>query len=103
QFMPLLTDRDASVCDYGCGYGALVDYLRARDHRGVYTGFDAADAMILEARSMHGADRSARFTSVRADVPQSDVTVASGIFNVRLTTPVDEWREYMEETIGDLA
>src|SRR6185503_914754 len=33
-------EADASILDYGCGYGALADYLRARGHRGAYTGYD---------------------------------------------------------------
>ncbi len=101
--MALDVDRDSSLCDYGCGYGALLEYMRARGCRSAYVGYDAADPMIHEARSRHESDRSARFTSVRSDVPVSDFTVVSGIFNVRLTTPIGEWRHYVEETIGDLA
>ena len=103
QFMELVSDRRASVCDYGCGYGALLDYLRARGHQGGYVGFDVAEAMVSEARTSHEADRAARFTSVRGDVPVVDFTIASGIFNVRLTTPANEWRAYVDETIRDLA
>ena len=29
--------------------------------------------------------------------------MASGVFNVRVQTPLDEWRAYVEDTIGDLA
>jgi SAM-dependent methyltransferase len=103
QFMELISDRQASVCDYGCGYGAFLGYLRARGHQGEYVGFDVADAMIREARTAHEADHAARFTSVRDDVAVVDFTIASGIFNVRLTTPADEWRTYVDETIRDLA
>ncbi len=103
QFMSLVSDSDASICDYGCGYGALLEYLRARGHRGPYVGYDAAGPMILEATSQHAGDRLARFTSLRRDVPASDFTLASGIFNVRLSTPVDEWRQYVDETVDDLA
>lgn len=103
QFMRLVSDPEVSVCDYGCGYGALLEFLRGRGHRGAYVGYDAAEGMIQEAQARHAGDRNARFTSARADVPASDVTVASGVFNVRLATPIDEWREYVEETIDDLA
>ena len=103
QFVPLVLDSDASICDYGCGYGAFLDYIRSRGHRGAYVGFDAAGEMIHEATTRHADDRLAHFTSVRSDVPVSDFTVASGIFNVRLATPVEEWCEYMKATIGDLA
>ena len=103
QFIPLVSDASASICDYGCGYGAFLDYLRARGHRGGYVGFDAAEAMIRQATERHAGDQSACFTSVRSGVPVSDITIASGIFNVRLSTPADEWRDYIVETIADLA
>ena len=101
--MPLLSDSSASICDYGCGYGAFLEYARSRGHVGGYVGFDAAAEMIQEANRRHSGDRLARFTSSRGEVPVSDFTIASGIFNVRLGTPVEEWRAYVEATIGDLA
>ena len=103
QFMGLVRDRDASVVDYGCGYGALLDFLRSRGHAGLYTGFDAAPPMIEAATTLHAADRCARFVSRRADLPAGDFTVASGIFNVRLSAPLAEWHEYMKATIRDIA
>ena len=30
-------EPDASLLDYGCGYGALAAYVRGRGHRGPYT------------------------------------------------------------------
>ena len=103
QFMPLLSTADASICDYGCGYGALLNYLRARGHQGPYVGFDVAEEMIREASARHADDRSACFTTVRSEISVSDVTVASGIFNVRLSSPADRWREYIADTLNDLA
>jgi hypothetical protein len=59
--------------------------------------------MIEAAASLHAGDRRARFVSRRADLEACDFTVASGIFNVRLATPAQEWDEYMKATIRDLA
>lgn len=104
QFTPLLEgDRDASIGDYGCGYGALLDYLRSRGHTGAYLGFDAAPAMVAAAAARHANDFHARFVRARAELEPSDVTVASGIFNVRLDAPDDRWREHVQETIRDMA
>lgn len=103
QFSGLVSDRAASVADYGCGYGAYLDVLRSRGHTGLYTGFDAAPAMIEAAIALHAADRHARFVSRREELQAGDFTVASGIFNVRLSTPCDEWDAYMKTTIRDLA
>ena len=44
-------EADASILDYGCGYGALADYLRARGHRGAYVGFDVSEAMAQAAHA----------------------------------------------------
>ena len=50
QLLRLIDEREmASVNDYGCGYGALSDYLRARGFRGRYVGFDVAKPMIAAA------------------------------------------------------
>ena len=42
------------------------------------------------------------FADRRANsLPVSDYTVASGVFNVKLDAEVDEWTEYVMETISD--
>jgi SAM-dependent methyltransferase len=101
--MGLVDRTDVSICDYGCGYGAFLDFLRGRGHTGAYTGLDAARTMVEAAATLHAGDGSARFVSDRAAIDACDVTVASGIFNVRLTVPVHDWQQYMESTIDDLA
>jgi SAM-dependent methyltransferase len=104
QFLPLLeSDLTASIGDYGCGYGAFLEFMRARGLSGAYFGFDASEVMVATARQRHAGDRTARFTSARATLDKSDYTVASGIFNVRLATGDDEWRRYMFDTIADIA
>src|SRR5262245_62839172 len=74
-------DPDASVLDYGCGYGALRSYLRERGHRGPYIGFDVSQRMIDAARAANPGG-SARFVSDRSSLARVDYTLASGIFNV---------------------
>ncbi len=96
-------DARASVVDYGCGYGALASYLRGNGYEGAYTGFDVSDAMIASAVSGCARLPACAFTTARVEVPRADYAVASGIFNVRMDTPVDEWRSYMFNTIADLA
>ena len=45
------------------------------------------------------------FASVTADesVERADVTIASGILNVKLDTPADDWHEHVLATIASLA
>lgn len=104
QFMSLLDGKaGASIGDYGCGYGALLDYLRSRGWDGAYVGFDAAAAMVAAGAARHAGDGRVRFVGTRAQLERSDYTIASGIFNVRLAVTEDRWRDYMLETIRDIA
>ena len=92
-------DGELSVIDYGCGYGALVETLAARGTPFRYQGYDVSAAMIEEARTRFGADDRVTFTDDGAALEPADVTVASGIFNVRLETPEDEWKRYVADTL----
>jgi SAM-dependent methyltransferase len=91
----------ASVNDYGCGYGALAEYLEGRGFGGEYRGYDASPKMIEAAERLHGGPRR-RFTADRRALEPADLTVASGIFNVKLQATDDAWWEYVLETIADL-
>jgi SAM-dependent methyltransferase len=94
---------DFSINDYGCGYGALVDHLvrRGRDFR--YTGYDISRAMVAEARRRYADEERARFVSGLPEVGPADFTIASGVFNVKLDTPEEDWRRYVLEMIGEIA
>jgi SAM-dependent methyltransferase len=90
-----------SLMDYGCGYGALVPYLRERGVAFRYTGFDISPAMVAVARQLHeGPDTD--FLTDEASLPVADYGVASGIFNVRMDTPEEAWLEYVLETLDRL-
>jgi SAM-dependent methyltransferase len=91
-----------SVLDYGCGYGALVPYLRERGPDFSYTGFDISAEMVAAARQLHDGPDT-RFVSDESQLQTSDFAVASGIFNVKLDTPGEAWQEYVLATLGRLA
>jgi len=96
-------EPSSSIIDYGCGYGALVQWLRARGHTGGYCGFDVSTEMIRVAMSHEASGRRSTFTSDRAGLSPADYAIASGIFNVKMETPEAQWREYVLATIADLA
>ena len=96
-------DRDGSVNDYGCGYGALAGYLRDTGYTGDYCGFDISPTMVAAARETYGSLPRCRFTSDRAELAPAMYTVASGIFNVKQTAGDDQWRAYVLATMEDLA
>jgi SAM-dependent methyltransferase len=89
------------IVDYGCGYGALVAFLATRGLDLDYQGFDISNEMVDQARRDHGGD-GRRFTTSPADLVPADFTVASGIFNVRLDTSVEEWTGYVMHTLTEL-
>lgn len=88
-----------SLNDYGCGYGALVPYLRGRGGEVVYRGFDLSASMLEHARREHAAPPAVAFVGDESDLEPADYTVASGIFNVRLDVPEEDWQEYVLETL----
>jgi SAM-dependent methyltransferase len=94
---------DASILDYGCGYGALADYLRGRGHRGAYVGYDVSDAMASAAHARVASLSACRVTAKREELQPADFAVASGVFNVKQDADVEAWRTYIWETVADLA
>jgi len=90
-----------SINDYGCGYGALYGYLRDRAADFTYTGFDWSEAMVAEAKRLHGSERDCNFVSGDDALVPADYTVASGVFNVKLGAGDADWRRYVIETLHD--
>ena len=103
QLLRIVSPGDAfSLNDLGCGYGALLAFLPQLQADFRYTGIDVSDAMVAEARRLHGADARARFYCAgRFDEP-ADYTVASGIFNVRPAIAADEWEAHIEATLAHM-
>jgi SAM-dependent methyltransferase len=98
-------EREGSLLDVGCGYGALLPWLRGRNFDGPYVGFDLSAQMIqtaIAAATSSGLN-GWRFLSERSELTAVDFVVASGIFNVRMDTDDADWHDYMISTIDDLA
>jgi len=89
------TAESFSILDYGCGYAALVSYLRERGYAFDYTGFDISEEMLAEAGKLYGGDPHIRFFRDESLIESVDYTVASGIFNVKLETSTDQWTQYI--------
>jgi len=96
---PSADDASLTLLDLGCGYGALLDTLRASGRGVQYRGYDISADMIAAASQRHVADAASAFSTGLAPFRPSDVAVASGVFNVRLGHPVDEWHDYVWDTI----
>lgn len=96
-------DEELAILDYGCGYGALLDSLAARRERFRYQGYDISRAMVDEARRRYAGEPRATFTSAAGELVPAAVTLASGIFNVKLEAADDAWRRHVYDTIDRMA
>jgi SAM-dependent methyltransferase len=108
RFLQLLKicdfDKAFSLNDFGCGYGALLQYLRLH-HRGArvaYRGIDLSPAMIAAATKRWGGRSQTTFAVGSRCIKSADYSIASGVFNVRLGQPVASWEAYIEHTLRDL-
>jgi SAM-dependent methyltransferase len=103
QLCKLLPQGQAfSINDLGCGYGALYDHIAARHQDFSYAGWDVSQEMVDAASARHRDAPNARFAVGSVPGAPADYSVASGIFNVRLDTPVEQWRAYVLDSIAAL-
>jgi SAM-dependent methyltransferase len=91
-----------SLNDLGCGYGALLDYLRDKYAACAYLGVDVSHEMIKVAEQRHAAADRARFITSAEPNEVADYGLASGIFNVRLGRSDAEWFDYLQATLDVL-
>ncbi len=96
-------DTTGTIGDFGCGYGALFDYLTRQNYPWDYRGFDISSAMIDTAAGLHGTAAKAQFSTSEAILSGCDYVVASGVFNVKQDIRLSEWEEYYWHTIDRLA
>ncbi len=96
-------DKNFSIVDYGCGYGALVDYLISQNyHFSTYTGFEITPAMLEEGVKLFGDNPSCQFTSDRNRVEEADYTIASGLLSLKLNHDQNSWEDYILNLLHEL-
>jgi SAM-dependent methyltransferase len=91
-----------SINDLGCGYGALLDYLKSCFSTFNYRGFDISFSMIEAARRSHLNHASTCFVLGGEPDSLADYSLASGIFNVRLHHTDEAWQTYIEATLDKM-
>ena len=91
--------RPFTVIDYGCGYGAMFDFLNAMGWQFEYYGVDLIEKMIAAGREVHKDFPNAHFTTDEKELPVADYLVAQGIFNIKLESPYDEWQDMVTKTL----
>jgi SAM-dependent methyltransferase len=89
-----------SVLDYGCGYGALLPFLKSLDYQFEYTGFDVSEEMIKSA--LNAQTDKARWITDKNHLEVCNYVVASGIFNVKGDCNNADWHDYVIATMQEL-
>lgn len=100
ELIPDDTDK-FSLLDYGCGYGALLEYIQNSFSHFEYTGLDISQEMLESARSKHKNTQAAWVNTIDAE-SGFDYIIASGIFNVKLATDTSTWEAYVFSTLEQI-
>ncbi|WCS26429.1 class I SAM-dependent methyltransferase [Methylobacterium sp. NMS14P] len=104
QFLRLLRGQfEATITDFGCGYGDFLTFLRANGFVGRFLGHDISQAMIDHARHLHGEGQDRIWSSGPKPSDVSDYTIASGVLNVRCGASAESWKSHVDRTIELLA
>lgn len=90
---------DIEVLDVGCGNGELFNYLSSNAFRGRYRGLDIHSGQIEEARSRFPGVAFRVCDIFEDEVPQADVVMMSGVFNVDCGQDLD----FIERFVGQCA
>ena len=96
-------DQSIVIHDFGCGYGALFDYLANKPimTNAHYVGTDMNSQMIIAARQRIN-DPRAEFRHQLVALDVADYTLISGAFNMHLGQDEEEWEAYIKACLIQL-
>lgn len=95
QLLKIVEMSSFSILDYGCGYGALADYIEQKGFHADYCGFDILESAITIARRAQNGKPNRTFFTENDQLPICDYVVASGVFNVRGEQSFEAWTKYV--------
>jgi hypothetical protein len=97
------SSEHVTLLDYGCGYGALYDYLVKKGVKfDLYVGYDILDSMVVEGQRLHADQPNTFFTSDFKAIPAVDYAIASGVFNIKLESSYADWVQYTLDNLEKL-
>ena len=95
QLLKIVETPSFSILDYGCGYGALADYMEQKGFHADYYGFDILESALEIARRTHKGKLNRTFLTDQDPLPICDYVIASGVFNVRGEQSFETWTKYV--------
>lgn len=88
--------RGGSVVDFGCGTGALRQYLETLGYPFTYLGLDMNERMLRIARTHTASGEFRRIDADVVDFPPADYVFASGVFQFTDATEPLYYRRLVE-------
>jgi SAM-dependent methyltransferase len=95
-------EENFSVIDFGCGYGALYDFLSNRKKKFTYYGYDITENLITAAKEQHHQATNAVWTTQLEDLPKADYVIACGVFSIRLQRQTEAWEQHIQTSLHHL-
>ena len=83
------------LTDYGCGYGALFEFLTQKGWTFTYCGYDMLEKMVVAGREAHRDYPNATFTDDEKTLRPCDYLLAGAIFNNKFKATAAEWRDHV--------
>jgi SAM-dependent methyltransferase len=104
QLVKVITETEDyfSINDLGCGYGALLDFLSEHYNFFNYQGIDISSRMIEAATKRSAKSNDVHFLNSCKPDRIANFSIASGIFNVKLSKSNKEWKDYILNTLDIL-
>lgn len=93
-----------TVNDYGCGYGAHLEYLiKLGLSVKEYNGYDISDSMLDAARKkLISYATKVNLYKTQTINTKADYTFVSGTFNVRFDSDDKKWEEYIKSKLNEI-
>jgi SAM-dependent methyltransferase len=91
-----------SVIDFGCGYGALFDFLQSKQWSFDYFGYDMLEKMVVAGREAHQGKGRVHFTHLVEELPTCDYLLAGSIFNNKFGASNEDWLAMVLETLKQM-
>lgn len=97
KILPQNKEDSFSILDYGCGYGAMYEYITKNYPNATYIGYDISEAMIAKAKQKYPTTKWITQLETKLKV---DYSIASGIFSVKIKESEEEWYNYILDTLA---
>jgi len=101
QLSKIIIQDNFTINDIGCGYGKYTEYLAQNYKNFIYNGYDLSSKMIENAKKLYHDCNFATISELE-DIKQSDYSIASGIFSVKMEYNEDEWLLHILSTLKEM-